>query len=58
MENKVIYTNEDLRDLYRNFSDFCHSLTDPFVFKRDGKDDLVVMTPEMYQDIVNGKKLC
>ena len=58
MEDKVVYTNENLRDMYRTFSDFCYHSTTPFIFKRDGKDDLVVMSAEMYQDIVNGKKLC
>lgn len=47
-----IRPSSDLRNKYREISDYCHKNSEPVYITKNGKGDLAVMSIESYERIV------
>lgn len=50
-----IRPSADLRNHYNEISEFCHSEQEPVFITKNGKGDLVVMSMEVYNKLINAQ---
>ncbi|WP_017379653.1 type II toxin-antitoxin system Phd/YefM family antitoxin [Paenisporosarcina sp. TG-14] len=51
-----IRPSSDLRNRYSEIAEYCHQHEEPVFITKNGKGDLVIMSMETYEKIVNQKK--
>ncbi len=51
-----VITSKELCENYVKISEFCHECDEPIVITNDGKDDLVIMSIDVYEQMVNEVK--
>ncbi|MDR3160803.1 MAG: type II toxin-antitoxin system prevent-host-death family antitoxin, partial [Spirochaetaceae bacterium] len=53
----TIRKSADLRNAYREISEFCHKYREPVFITKNGEGDLAVMSIETYEDLVGKRRL-
>jgi len=52
-----IKSSTDLRNNYKEISDFCHQYREPMFITKNGQGDLAVMSIELYEQITAREEL-
>ena len=53
----VIRKSADLKNSYREISEFCHKYREPVFITQNGEGDLAVMSVETYEEITGKRSL-